>query len=158
MRHRMSSNMFTRIPRHAASVQVARRHPDLQVYCFSGCHLSPCCTLGTLPSRSAGVNILPITILSPETMERFDVGIRCLRTRNWEHSLLGDHAYHSRQHTVSRSRDCDFSPSHNCVVLLMRACRSCTYGRTEETRRRPRTLCSLQDETTIWLQIWSVRH
>jgi len=34
MRHRMSSDMFKRIPRHAASVQVARRHPDLQASFF----------------------------------------------------------------------------------------------------------------------------
>lgn len=31
MRHRMRPDMFTRIPRHAASVQVARRNPQLQV-------------------------------------------------------------------------------------------------------------------------------
>ena len=42
-------------------------------------------------------------------MKRFDVGTRCLRTRNGEHSLLGDLAHHSRQHT--RSRDSDFFPS-----------------------------------------------
>lgn len=33
MRHRMRSEMFTRIPRHAPSVQIARRRPDLQVGC-----------------------------------------------------------------------------------------------------------------------------
>ena len=48
MRHRMRPDMFTRIPRHAASVQVARRHPELQVLfsqrhrrrisCFPSCH------------------------------------------------------------------------------------------------------------------------
>ncbi|CAM9463784.1 unnamed protein product, partial [Ectocarpus sp. 12 AP-2014] len=31
MRHRMRSDMFTRIPRHATSVQVARRHPNMEV-------------------------------------------------------------------------------------------------------------------------------
>ncbi|CAM9866176.1 unnamed protein product, partial [Pylaiella littoralis] len=31
MRHRMRPDMFTRIPKHATSVQVARRHPEMQV-------------------------------------------------------------------------------------------------------------------------------
>ncbi|CAM9106632.1 unnamed protein product, partial [Laminaria digitata] len=31
MRHRMRPDMFTRIPKHAPSVQIARRRPDLQV-------------------------------------------------------------------------------------------------------------------------------
>ncbi|CBJ25633.1 conserved unknown protein [Ectocarpus siliculosus] len=31
MRHRMRSDMFKRIPRHATSVQVARRHPNMEV-------------------------------------------------------------------------------------------------------------------------------
>lgn len=42
MRHRMRPDMFTRIPRHAPSVQVARRHPDMQVMFWACGFAWPC--------------------------------------------------------------------------------------------------------------------